>query len=310
MMFPDNKQFAFSILDDTDDSTVENVKPVYDLLSSLGMKTTKTVWAADCPEGSPLYFAGQTLKDEAYLKFVHDIRDSGFELAWHCATMESSKRARTIEALEFFNREFGYYPTLHCNHANNHENIYWGEKRYTNIFLRQLIKFIGRNNTNFCGEDERSYYFWGDLCKKYFRHVRNFTFNELNMLKADPGMPYHIHEKPYVNNWFSTTDAPDVNRFVELLTHENIDRLSHETGVCIISTHLGKGFTVNGKLDDRVIDSLEYLAKHNGWFVPVSDILDYMLGQQKNNRNYRTSQFRVETRHIVDHVWKRITSRL
>lgn len=43
MEFPEGRQFAFSILDDTDDSTVENVKPVYDIFSSLGMKTTKTV---------------------------------------------------------------------------------------------------------------------------------------------------------------------------------------------------------------------------------------------------------------------------
>ena len=309
MVFPENKQFAFSILDDTDDSTVENVKPIYDLLTNLGMKTTKTVWASDCPEGSPLYFAGQTLQDAAYLKFVHDIKDEGFELAWHGATMESSKRARTMEALDFFEREFGYYPVLHCNHANNQENIYWGDKRYRTPLLRQLIKLVNRKSADFSGEDESSPYFWGDLCEKHFRYVRNFTFSELNMLKVDPEMPYHLSEKPYVNNWFSTTDAPDVNRFVELLTQKNIDRLDSEGGVCIISTHLGKGFTKNGSVDRRIVDSLEYLAKHNGWFVPVSEILDYMQGQQKNNRKYRSGQLGVELRHIVDHVRERIFNR-
>jgi hypothetical protein len=42
--FPNNKKFAFTILDDTDLSTAENVGPVYRLLAELGMRTTKSVW--------------------------------------------------------------------------------------------------------------------------------------------------------------------------------------------------------------------------------------------------------------------------
>jgi hypothetical protein len=274
------------------------------------MKTTKTVWASDCPEGSPLYFAGKTLQDETYLKFVHDLDNAGFELAWHGATMESSKRERTIEALEFFKREFGYYPVLHCNHGDNLENIYWGDKRYSNYLLRQLIRLIRRNASSFCGDDVSSPYFWGDLCKKHFRYVRNFTFSELNMLKVDPGMPYSIRQRPYVNNWFSTTDAPDVSRFAELLTQKNIDQLAAEGGVCIISTHLGKGFTTDGRVDSRVVDSLAYIASLNGWFVPASEMLDYLLTQQQNKVVTDSGQFGVELRHIIDHAWCRITNRI
>ena len=47
--FPGDARFAFTILDDTDDSTLENVKPVYDCLRSHGLRTTKTVWPVDCP---------------------------------------------------------------------------------------------------------------------------------------------------------------------------------------------------------------------------------------------------------------------
>ena len=42
--WPDGKLFAFSIIDDTDLSTLENVRPVYDYISELGLRTTKTVW--------------------------------------------------------------------------------------------------------------------------------------------------------------------------------------------------------------------------------------------------------------------------
>ena len=309
MEFPEGKRFAFSILDDTDDSTVENARPIYDLLYDLGLRTTKTVWAADCPEGSRLFFAGQTLQNKDYLRFVHKLREREFELAWHCATMESSKRDRTIEALEFFHGEFGYYPTLHCNHGHNQENVYWGTRRYRNPFFRQLVRRVSRRKEQFSGEDESSPYFWGDLCRLHFRFVRNFTFSELNMLKCDPCMPYHLDDRPYVNYWFSTTDVPDVTRFNQLLTRSKLDLLSNEGGLCIISTHLGKGFVRNGVVDKGVRSTLEYLAALGGWFVPVSDILEFLLKQGSNGRISRLRQFGMEWRHLVDHARERITRR-
>ena len=306
MELPEDKRFAFSILDDTDDSTVENVKPIYDLLHELGFRTTKTVWAANCPEGSRLFFAGQTLQNRDYLNFVLELKQRNFELAWHGATMESSKRARTIEALEFFYNEFGYYPKLHCNHGHNLENIYWGTRRYRNPLFRQIVRTVNKQLDQFVGEDESSPYFWGDLCKQHFRFVRNFTFSELNMLKCDPHMPYHLEDRPYVNYWFSTADAPDVTRFNQLLTKDKLDQLSNERGICIISTHLGKGFVRNGKVDKDVRSTLEYLAKLDGWFVPTSDILELLLKQGSNGNISRLGQLSMEWRHLLDHARQRI----
>ena len=42
ILFPTGKRFAFSVLDDTDDSTLKNVEPVYAMLRSYGLRTTKT----------------------------------------------------------------------------------------------------------------------------------------------------------------------------------------------------------------------------------------------------------------------------
>ncbi len=42
--WPEGKTFAFTIFDDTDRSTVENTKPVYDFLKANGLRTTKSVW--------------------------------------------------------------------------------------------------------------------------------------------------------------------------------------------------------------------------------------------------------------------------
>ncbi len=37
IQFPNNKKFAFTIIDDTDDSFLENTKPIYDFLFENGI---------------------------------------------------------------------------------------------------------------------------------------------------------------------------------------------------------------------------------------------------------------------------------
>ena len=68
--FPGGKRFAFTVVDDTDVATVAGVKPVYDLLDSLGMRVTKTVWPVACPEGSKNFSSSETLEDPDYLAWV------------------------------------------------------------------------------------------------------------------------------------------------------------------------------------------------------------------------------------------------
>src|SRR5438034_4889586 len=94
--FPYGKRFAFTVLDDTDVATVQNVAPVYALLERLGMRATKTVWPLGCPEGSRNFSSSQTLDDPEYYAFVADLPRRGFEIASHGATMESSTRERTV----------------------------------------------------------------------------------------------------------------------------------------------------------------------------------------------------------------------
>jgi hypothetical protein len=303
LTYPGNKEFAFTILDDTDDSTVENVGPIYDLLHELGMRTTKTLWPVACPEGSAWYFSGKTLADDEYRQFAHRLAERGFELTWHCATMESSTRDRTEHALEVFCREFGFYPSVHANHGQNRENIYWGPKRYQNFLLKGLNRLRGRGrDPEFVGEVEGSPYFWGDLCRRHFRYVRGFTFHEINTLRADPGLVYRLRSTPYVNSWFSTSDAADVNEFTRLVTRGNIDRLRASRGLCILSTHLGKRFVQGGRVEPRVEDALRYAASLPGWFVPVSEILDWFVARTPVVERSMTRQLIVETRHAIDRV--------
>jgi hypothetical protein len=299
LVFPGGRRFAFTILDDTDDSRVDNAKPIYDLLAELGLRTTKTVWPVGCPEGSREFFAGATMADPEYRSWCLTLPGRGFELTWHCATMESSLRHRTEEGLEAFRATFGDYPRIHANHAQNRENIYWGHRRYRTAW-RWVAALALHRGTAFEGEVEGSPYFWGDLCRRHMRFTRNFAFAEVNTLRADPEMPYRLDSTPMVHYWFSATDVPDVRAFNRLLTPASLDRLAAEGGACLVATHLGKGFVQNGRVDPGAEATLRHLARLPGWFVPVSELLEYLLQSGRGRRRGWWSLARLEGRHLVD----------
>jgi hypothetical protein len=301
-LLPPGKRFAFSVLDDTDDSTLDNVRPLYTMLREYGLRTTKTVWPLECPEGSRNFFAADTLQDKAYLGFVHELADAGFEVAFHGATMESSQRERTLEGLELIRNEFGHYPRLFCNHGQNRENLYWGANRFRSAPFRLLGRALQRQENDAEGEREGSPFFWGDVCRNVISYVRNFTFSRLNMLEVDPAMPYHVANAPYVRHWFSTADAPDAAAFNRLLTPERIDRLEAEGGVCIVSTHFGKRFVADGRVNPGTERLLRYLADRRGWFVPVSDLLDRLLERGRGRTLTRGEVLRMELRFLADRI--------
>lgn len=308
--FPGGRRFAFTILDDTDDATVENVRPVYDLLHELGMRTTKTVWPLDCPEGSDLYFAGQTLEDAEYLVFVRELVDRGFELAFHGATMETSDRQRTLRGLRFLDEAIGAPLSIYCNHGQNGENLYWGAHRYRTALLRIPLRAAERiaRRPRFDGHDPRSPRFWGDVCRERFRFVRGFTFPELDCGAIPPHGPYRLPSTPWVDHWFTTADAPDAPAFRRLVTPSAVRRLAADHGVCILSTHLGKRFVRNGIVDPAVDDALRHIASLDGWFVPASVILEHQLAARGTGRISPISRWRLEMRHLATRVRTRISS--
>src|SRR5262245_11606316 len=128
-------------MDDTDVATVSNVGPIYRLLADLGMRTTKTVWPVACPEGSNTYSSLSTLEHPAYLNLVLDLERAGFEIGYHGATMESSRRERTVRAIDKFLRSFQKPPRVYANHSYNQENLYWGADRIDIAPLKRLYRW-------------------------------------------------------------------------------------------------------------------------------------------------------------------------
>lgn len=311
--FPEGRRFAFTILDDTDDSTLENTVPMYALLERLGMRTTKTVWPLDSPGGNKgRYHRGQTLEDADYRAWIVSLASKGFEIAFHNASMTSSTRERTIEGLELVREVVGHFPTLHCNHGQNEENLYWGLDRYVGP-IRRFGPLLGRfieGPSRYLGNDEDSAYFWGDVALERFRYVRAFAFERVNCATIPPGGPFIDPRKPWVRCWFNTADAPSARYFKRLLTPPRVAELRDRGGWCIVSTHLGKGFVrSDGRVDPEIEQVLGAIAELDGWFVPASELLDHLSQSRPPANLTNLDRLHLETAHLADRVVARLRQR-
>jgi len=310
LKFPDGKRFAFTIIDDTDVATLLNVKPIYRLLEDLGLRTTKTVWPLDCPEGSRNFSSSETLEDSEYRDFIVDLQQRGFEIASHGATMETSTRERTLAAFNRYKELFGSYPRVHANHAFNRENIYWGAARVDDLPVKTFYRrFNGRPADYYLGHVEGSPYWWGDLCHEHIAYVRNLTFAEINLAKINPSMPYRDPSRPLVRGWFSASDAEDRDEFNELLRPENQERLESEGGFCIVATHLGKGFVTDGVVDPQTRRNLEALTRRPGWFPTVGQLLDWLRAQHGGDRLPQREWRKMQRHWARDLVWRKLRQR-
>jgi hypothetical protein len=305
--YPNGKVFAFTIIDDTDQATLESIRPIYDCLTDLGVRTTKTVWIRT-PEKIPpeIKHHGDTLQRKAYRNYLLSLQKVGFEIALHNVSSSSNLRPDIITGIEEFRQTFGHYPNINVHHEKNLENLYSGIpeerlqhkhsfnlnffnvfhslfKNYHNFFFRRHHSPSTANPFYSQGHRCESLYFWGDISRKKIRYVRtNIFYTNLNTLKCNPQIPYRLPDTPYVNYWFDSTNGQDVHTFNRILTSSNLLRLERQKGCCILYTHFGKGFSKvkNGKhrLNPETRAKLQKLAtKQHAWFPPAGVMLDRLL---------------------------------
>jgi len=192
--------FAFTIVDDTDGATLENVKPIYDLLTSLGMRTTKTVWSLRCEEINNPYRHSETLQDKHYADWVSALQHDGFEIAFHGASAGSNTRVKTLQGLEVFEQKLGCLPCVHINHHKNRDNLYWATARFNSPLVRTVVG-LNQKRRQLCyeGEKPESPYFWGDICQQTIRYSRNLTYvKQIDLTEINATLPYTDPYRPYI----------------------------------------------------------------------------------------------------------------
>jgi hypothetical protein len=119
-------------------------------------------------------------------------------------------------------------------------------------------------------------------------------------------MPYHDPERPYVNYWFSSSNGGDVDRFTALISERNQEKLVREGGCCIVYTHFGKGFVEDGELNGTWVRLMTNLSRRNGWFVPASELLDFLL-QRKDAEEIRWIEKKsLACRWMLGRLWESI----
>ena len=299
-------KFYFSIIDDSDDSTFENSKPIYDYLFQKGIKITKMVWVYP-PRDE--HSKGDSLQRPEYLEFIRDLKNKGFEIGLHNVGSGNFAREEILRGLDEFRQKVGAFPKIHTNHAYNPDSIYGGYKRFNWPFSYIVRKFYPQYAEVFQGEILESEYFWGDKHKEIIQFSRNHEFDGLNTSKFDKYMPYtDLSRSEFANHWFSSTFAPNQWVFNHLVTQKAIKKLEKENGVCIIFTHLGYFFK-DGEIDKGFTERINWLSNNqNGIYIPVSELLekiaDTRINKGKNPYPVIPAhvKFNMELRHLLTRI--------
>lgn len=299
--WPGGKTFALTIFDDPDSQTLEAGREVYSLLADLGFRTTKGIWPIR-GESTPSDHGG-TCADPEYRAWAQDLAHAGFEIGFHNATSHTCAREEILRGLDEFAGLFGCYPKTMAQHYFCDEGIYWGDQRVTGLNrLTYNILTRWKNHNKFHGDTEGHPLYWADICHERIRYVRNFVFGDINTLKACPYMPYHDPDRPAVNYWYASSEGANVRRFVTCLREANQERLEADGGACIMYTHFGHGYYRDGALHARFRELMTRLSKRNGWFVPVSTLLDYLLSLKADARITRIQRRQLERRWLMEKI--------
>jgi len=115
--YPDGKNFAFTITEDPDYGTLSQKKIIYSFLDSLGLKTTIAVWVMDNKNGSGNKLSrtntrGVSTTDSAYLTFLKQFQEKGFEICLHTVSPGNDYREETQAGYELFKSQFGAYAQI------------------------------------------------------------------------------------------------------------------------------------------------------------------------------------------------------
>lgn len=284
LRWPAPYRWAYAMTDDTDESTLESTRVVYEYCLERGIKPTRLLWTHEPSEKCGVVnpedpIPGASLEDPAYRDYCRDLHARGVTFGLHGASAGNSTRERTLAGFERFEQVFGQPADLFIAHMRNAENIYWGAQRYTSPLLRAAARSLIIPAT-YHGEDESSPYYWADICRERVSYIRLYRTRTLNVLAKNPSMPFHDPRFPAVRHWYSASGQN--LELLDRLTQARLDRVAREDGLILHYTH------ASWFVDDPAAESPKLLeparrgfdhigARSDVWCAGVSDVLDRLL---------------------------------
>lgn len=291
-IWPNGKKFAFTIIDDCDNDRLDVINSIYNFLDDINIKTTKNVWIYPSRDTE---MSGNCLLDQNYRECILNLKSLGYEIGIHGVGAGDFKKDEIADGFEIFKEIIGDYPNIHTNHKGNKDGIYVEFNRYSKLF-NKIYKNSKLKNIKSYGDVYFSEYFWGNISKKYIKYIKDQEYNCTNIFKYDNYLPYVDRDRlEHSNYWFSCCDGYSYNKFNSIIDNRKIDQLIFERGLCIISTDFSRDFLDgNGEIGSTFRQNMEYISKRNGWFAPVTDILDYILKFKKTIKPLSTAQFLIK----------------
>lgn len=284
LRWPSPFRWAYAMTDDTDKSTTQSTRVVYEYCLQRGIKPTRLLWTHEPTEKCGVVnpeepISGASLEDTEYQDYCRDLQARGVTFGLHGASAGNSTRERTLDGIERFEHVFGTKPDLFIAHMRNAENIYWGASRYRNPVLRAVAKSL-IIPASYHGDDETSPYYWADVCSQQIRYIRLYRTRSLDVLSKNPSMPFHDPRFPAVRYWYSAS-----GQNLELLgrlTTERLNRVALRDGLILHYTHS------SWFVDDPEADSPTLLeparrgfdligSRNDVWCAGVSAVLDRLM---------------------------------
>jgi hypothetical protein len=87
------------------------------------------------------------------------------------------------------------------------------------------------------------------------------------------------------------------------------EQLEREGGFCIVATHFGKGYAVNGKVNEMAEARLRELAGRPGWFAPVGELLDFLAARKSGHELTRREWHAMQWRWAWDLAMRKLRAR-
>lgn len=309
MIWPNGKKCALAFIDDTDDAVYPDIESIYKILISNGIRPTKTIWVYPVRDVGVSY-GDDISTNENYYNFIKYLQSEGCEIALHNVGSGPYLREEIISGLDLYKSKIGSYPRIHVNHSYNPDNIYCGEKRYSEPFS-SLLKIMFKEYTGFSGDEAGSAHFWGDLHKKHIKYSRSFETDVFNLLNVVDFPFIDDQFSEFCNYFYPSVFCSNQDLFAKQISERNLDNLIKERGCSIIYTHFGY-FSQRGNIEDKVLNSIRYIKERSSdiWVAPVGDVLDYMMSQKRPKKISMLSRWRLEALNIISRISNRYIHKL